>query len=326
MNFPKCRFRGLFSAVLFCLFVSSAACAVDQEDYDEPTAENLWRAQQAGHLEKAARIKAVLDVQAAKRWGTPAHEQTEGDLTRIVPPTRDEAFTRLYSWGSDVTIATGAVSGGISATYDSYGNMYAVRCTTYLDNENGKLDIFKSTDGGVSWNRINGWYSNTNKYFYPVAITSVSPSKLYLFYLRSTANGYLKVARLSLDGTLEGHFNVKADMDTVTYFAARASWAMAGILHVVYQKEQIGDATPNLYSIRSTDQGETWGDEVYLTGNGYHPDLASAMGDGGLNPLVYLAFTKDYGVGSDVGFFRSMTTRITITPRWRHSASTLTSG
>jgi len=305
MKMPKSRIGFLFSAILCCLLVWSTTHAVDQQDDNEPTAENLWEADQSGDLEKAARIKAILDAEAARSWGSPTHEESGSGAPRVVPPIKDDAFLRPPSWGNDVAIATGAVSGGISAEYDINANMYAVRCTTYMGNTNGKVDIYKSTNSGSSWFWINGWQSSAYKYSYPVAITGTSgvPDKLYVFYLRSSNNGDIRVARYNLAGALEGYFNVKADSDTITYFSVCGNFGIASTLMLVYQLEKTVETNSRLYTIRSTDSGEAWGDQLYLSSNGFNPDLGY-----GYNGYVYMVFTKNPEVGdpdTDIRFCRS---------------------
>ena len=46
------------------------------------------------------------------------------------PPLREVGTHKPFTWGNDVTVATGPVEGGISLASDTSGNLYAVRCTT----------------------------------------------------------------------------------------------------------------------------------------------------------------------------------------------------
>lgn len=302
MYLPKCKIGYLLLAVLCCLLLSSAAYGVDQGDENAPTDENLWKAQQAGDFEKAARIKAILDAEAAKSWGAPVHEETGFGAPGVVPPIKDDAFLRPLSWGSDVTIATGTVSGGISTDYDNLGNIYAVRCTTYAGNTNGKVDIYKSTNGGTSWSRINGWQSSTSKYTYPVVLTGTDgdPNKLYVFYLRSSGSGDIRVGRFTQSGTLEGYYAVKDDSDTITYFTVCANYGVANRIMLAYQREKSGDTTPDIYTIRSTDRGAMWGSEVWITADGSHPDIAYGYGG-----YTYMVYTKTGELDDEITACRS---------------------
>lgn len=297
MYLPKCKIGYLLLAVLGCLLVSLAAYA--GEDYYEPTDEDLWRAQQAGDMDEVARIKPILVERASKVWGRRVEEDMAPWPPPVTPPIKDDAFLRPPTWGNDVTIATGTVSGGISTDYDNFGNIYAVRCTTYLGNSNGKVDIYKSTDNGTSWSRINGWQSSTSKYTYPVVLTGTdgSPDKLYVFYLRSSGNGDIRVGRFTQSGTWEGYYAVKQDSDTITYFTVCANYGVANRIMLAYQKEKSGDTTPNLYTIRSTNRGATWGNQHYVSSDGSHPDMAYGYGG-----YVYMVYTKTGGSDDEIKF------------------------
>ncbi len=60
------------------------------------------------------------------------------------------------------------------------------------------------------------------------------------------------------------------------------------------------DDTPDLYTITSTDYGETWDNEVLVYAFGSHPDIAY-----GRNGYVYLVFEWPGGGDYDIGFIRS---------------------
>lgn len=291
----------LLMAIFCCLLLSLAAHA--GEDDFEPTAENLWKAKQAGDLEKAARIKAILDAEAARCWGSVVHEETGNDVPGVFPPIRDDAFSRPASWGNDVTISQGVVSGGISSDYDNSGNVYAVRCSTHLGSPRARVIVYRSTDHGVSWSRLCYFYNASGiEYSYPVVLTGTDgdPDKLYVFYLRSSNNGDVRVARYTITGSLEDYLSVKEDSDTVTYFTVCANFGIGNRLMVAYEKERMGYSTPWLYTIRSTNRGDTWGDQFVVSSNGWHPDLGYGYGG-----YTYLVYTKQIGLDTDIGFGRS---------------------
>ena len=297
MYLAKSKIGYLFLAAFCCILVSLAAYA-GEDDY-EPTDEDLWRAQQAGDLDEVARIKPILADRASKVWGRRVEEDMEPWPHPVMPPIKDDAFLRPPIWGNDVTIATGTVSGGISTDYDNSGNVYAVRCTTYLGNTNGKVDVYKSTDNGASWFRLCGWVGASTKYTYPVVLTGTDgePDKLYVFYLRSSNNGDIRVARFTQSGTLEGYFEVKQDSDTITYFTVCANYGVANRIMLAYQREKPGDTTPDLYTIRSTNRGETWVNERYVSSDGSHPDIAYGYGG-----YVYMVCTKTGGSDDEINF------------------------
>jgi len=98
----------------------------------------------------------------------------------------------------------------------------------------------------------------------------------------------------------EGTYDVKVDADTITYFSACVDYENGDHLMVAYQKEEMGDPTPNIYTITSADYGETWSNEVCVWAYGAHPDIAY-----GRNGHVYLVFEQTLGGDYEIIFKRS---------------------
>jgi hypothetical protein len=204
------------------------------------------------------------------------------------------------TFASTSTICTGPVSGGISVDYDTSGNVYAVRCTTWNDTAQARINVYKSIDGGKSWPSFTSFSTWPGSYSYTVVLTGSTDSKLYVFYLSSYQNGNIQMKRWTQSGVFQGTYDVKVDTDTITYFSACVDYENGDHLMVVYQKEEMGDDTPDLYTITSTDYGETWGNEVLVYAYGSHPDIAY-----GRNGYVYLVFEWPGGGDYDIGFIRS---------------------
>ncbi len=199
----------------------------------------------------------------------------------ILSQNEANGFFKPSLWGTDDTIATGPVYEGISSDYDTSGNLYAVRCSTYIDSTNACVIVYKSTDGGASWFSLCAFVSGWGfKWSYPVVLTGSINNKLYVFYLSSPQNGNIEMARFTQSGTFEKFCNVKADADTITYFSACTD--DGSHLMVAYQKEE---GWHRLYTITSTDSGETWGNEVLVCSDGAHPDITY-----GSNGYVYVVF------------------------------------
>ena len=83
-------------------------------------------------------------------------------------PERDNAFYKSYLWDNDLYVCTGPVSGGISVDYDTSGNVYAVRCSTWYGVANAYIGVYKSTDGGESWSLLDDFATSPGSYSYPV--------------------------------------------------------------------------------------------------------------------------------------------------------------
>ena len=108
------------------------------------------------------------------------------------------------------------------------------------------------------------------------------------------------MARLTQSGVLEGSYEVKVGADTITYFSACADYENGNHLMVAYQEERPGDPTPDLYTIVSADYGETWGNEVFVSYDGAHPDIAY-----GRNGYVYLVFEFTGGLDHEIMFYKN---------------------
>jgi hypothetical protein len=234
----------LFLIILFSLLVSTVIFAVEKRDFPSAQKANF----------------------------VPRDISSQNEVNGFFKPSL---------WGTDDTIATGPVYQGISSDYDTSGNLYAVRCTTYIDSTNARVNVYKSTDGGASWFSLCAFASGWGfKYSYPVVLTGSLGNKLYIFYLRATQNGDIIMDRYTQSGTFEESYNVKVDADTITYFSACTD--DGSHLMVAYQKEE---GWHRLYTITSTDSGETWGNEVLVCSDGAHPDITY-----GSNGYVYVVF------------------------------------
>lgn len=294
----------LLVALLSSLMVASLAIAEGENDDQAPTAENLWKAEQAGDLQKAEAIRTILEREAAKSWRSPSYDEIPIENPRLTPPLKDGSSYKLFKWGTDATIAQGPTSNGISVDYDASGNIYAVRCTTYSGTANARVNVYKSANEGATWSYLCGFLASGGSFSfsYPVIVTGTvgTPDKLYIFYRKSTNNGDIAVARYTQTGTWEGFFNIKADTDTISYFSACCNLGSGSRLMVAYQLDKIGDSTPNLYTIVSSDYGETWGGSAYISSDGSHPDIA--YGSGG---YTFLTYVKTAEADDEIHFGRS---------------------
>ncbi len=226
-----------------------------------------------------------------------ADEQVFTDHTGPRPPFYENGTHKTFAWGNDVTLAMGTVEGGISLASDTSGNLYAVRCSTDVSTT---IFIYKSTDAGASWSYLTETSAPNGSLLHPVLLTGSNGDKLYLFNLYSSLNGSIRVLRYHQDGSWDSNLEVKVDSDTITYFSACTDLVAGDHLMVVFERQKMGDATPDLYSIVSTDQGETWSSEALVTGVGSHPDIAY-----GNDGYLYCVHEKTGGPDKEIGFVRS---------------------
>lgn len=233
----------------------------------------------------------IIPIPSSEEEGAPIPLEPGAGGDQTLSPT----------WGNDVLIAPGTVSGGISATHDFNDNMYAVRCTTWEGTTNRMVRIYKSTDDGVSWSYFRGFYS-VAAYSYSLPVVLVGndgdSSFVYVFYLYSYQNGNVQMVRWRLDGSGYMYKNVEAGTDTISYISATCSPDGESLV-VAYVKEEPGDATPDLHTIRSTNYGKTWSGDVFVDGDNAQPDI-EYIADGRV-----LLVSQDYDTNKEIQIHRS---------------------
>jgi hypothetical protein len=209
-------------------------------------------------------------------------------------------------WGTDSTIAAGSTTGGITAAYDAGGYMYAARCTTLSGVERGAINIYKSTDQGSTWSRlVNETYAAPYHTSLPQLL--VKGDYLYLFYLvDDVSDGMVIMRRSGLNGLGDYHQLVvqgnPTGPDTINYFSACcAGYDTLVVVYEIHEKIS-GTRYQRVYSGRSVDGGNTWGDKAFLGDNAHHPDIAYAAGgkvyavfEYGSSNWIYLKASTDYG-------------------------------
>jgi hypothetical protein len=233
-----------------------------------------------------------------------------GQMARPGQMMTQTPFPKPPSWGNDVLIAPGTVSGGISVTYDSSGNMYAARCSTYNDTARYSVRIYRSTDDGYTWQPFKFFISAGGySFFYPKLLVcqKADSNYLYLLYWRSDLNGRVRLGRWKLDGAGSPSWYdvVSGGPDiAITYFSA-CSNLNGDTLFVAYEEDVVGDPYPNIRFIISTNYGTTWSSDTQVDMDGAQPDIAYGA-DGRLFLAVQdidpehdiqLWFSTNYGAG-----------------------------
>ncbi len=249
MSFMKRKLVILFWGVLFCFLCLGLLYAVEDGEMDVP-AENGFTPASQSVLQKHAGID--LSDNAMKSYKTSL-------------------------WGNDVTVGTGTVYGGIDVVSDADFNMYAARCTTYNDIYSNMIIVYKSTNEGQNWSHFTSFYSTENAHYsYPqLEVSSKGDSTfLYVFALRDDLNGRIRLRRYSLSGALSFKMDVvTGSSDTITYYSVCSDFDGDSLI-LVYEEHQTSDVTPDVHSIRTTNYGATWFDDITVETDGAHPDVA----------------------------------------------------
>ena len=184
------------------------------------------------------------------------------------------------SFTSDKLIKSGDVS-ATSADYeqDANGTMWAAMGAT----ADSLTYVYKSSDHGVTWNYVNGWYWAPK---HPVSKIKLVVGQgdsgfVYVFENVPGSNGDLYVGRINKDGTGLTGWGVRTGADTVTDFTACRDFSGSNywLYAVAYNGLRAGDWPPAMI-LRSTDYGHTWAitDSIY---NSHLPTLAFGAGSYG---------------------------------------------
>jgi len=216
--------------------------------------------------------------------GPPVQQDLKNiDLTNmdgeVEVPVGELTSHKPWKWGTDITVATGTMVGGISITTDANFNMYAARCTTYQsDIERNAIVVYKSTDYGYTWNHFTFFYSYPENAHYSLpqllTCTKGDSSFLYVFTWRDDLNGSVRMRKYTLSGTFRTTMAiVTGGTDTITYYSACSNLAGDSIA-IAYEWHQAGDETPNISLIRSLNFGNTWSSPVVVYADGSQPDIA----------------------------------------------------
>jgi hypothetical protein len=226
------------------------------------------------------------------------------DREEVEMPVGGESFYKPFVWGDDAIISSGDVQGGISVIYDNDFNQYAVRCTTHNGAARRGLKVYTSADNGATWEWIK-WFTSAHEFKYPQLFVCQSGSiqYLYIFYHHSLSEGRVRLYACDLD---EPYSMVRwltvADAgagDSITYYSACTS-IYGTWLTMVYEVHESGDATPDVRSVRSTNQGSTWFNDRIVDYDGQHPDVAY-----GYSGYVYTVYATTSGGDYDIEFKRS---------------------
>jgi hypothetical protein len=275
MSLVKSKLGMFFLASLFCLLLPTVIYAVNDNEMPLPAIDNP---------------------------APSLSSQSQGDGEIDLPITGGEKLYKSPLWGNDTTIATGPVEGGISATYDATsGNMYAARCTTYNSVERRMVKVYKSADGGVTWQNIVA-FSSTHSFslLQLLVCRKVDINRLYVFALSDQGNGTIELYSYNLEGAFQfGGAVANESPDSIVYFSACRNHD-GDSLYVAYETHSgFLPTSPWIRFIRSTNQGQAWSGGTTVDADGAQPDI-----EYGANGWLFLV-VQDIEPQHDIQIWRS---------------------
>ncbi|MGB9741859.1 MAG: T9SS type A sorting domain-containing protein [bacterium] len=162
-------------------------------------------------------------------------------------------------WGNDLLVYGGALKGPTPPgsermiAYDQTrtGTLFAA----FVVSNGDTVRIYRSTDGGSTWNNWNGVVHSGYILSSPELVVAEGESSFVFLFVRTSANnGDVYCARFGLTGGA-AIFPVKADADTIVNLAACRDNASQYNLYVTYE---FHNGYYNVRLLRSTDYGQTW--------------------------------------------------------------------
>ena len=331
------RFAIFLLEVLAIVLVASLALAADddktsttrpnpagipQEGYDRVVAaaptvpleleQALKNALEAGNTLEAERVKAAmkpyLPVVPLKKVETDVDQQV---LLQPGIPTRPE-------WSlSDIVVWTGSVKYGglreIDLKKGEDGNLYLAVNRASITGTNGKADVYKSTNGGLTWTFVSG-IQNTTAYYGEISMTvelrsptNMDSTRIILFYTRSTTStmtsATIRYASFLRDGSafMGGASDIETPVagrrfGSPSAFSDGAYYSIGtylGLVAAEYTNDV--DSTMSLRYYRSTDWGITWtGATISATYQDWYPTAALKAGTNSGLDSVYIAVERRF--------------------------------
>jgi hypothetical protein len=171
-------------------------------------------------------------------------------------------------WGTDQLVYGGPIqsppysqSRMISQDAAKNGDLYAA----YVKSPGDTANVARSTDGGVTWNRIHyvyhpGYVLSSVK----LVVAEGDSNFLFLFFLTSAGNGDFYVYRAALDGGSGGVIAVKADSDTLVNCSGTVDKDSFYYVYSCFEQHQSGGVS-GAYGVHtriSRNYGVTWTDNA----------------------------------------------------------------
>jgi PKD repeat protein len=199
------------------------------------------------------------------------------------------------TWGEDIRLTNRPYSSKNAAIALS-GSVVHVQ---WNDDSDGNTEVYykRSTDGG------NSWGEDTRITYTPglssSASISVSGSNVHLSYHDNSDGNWEIYYKRSTDGGLTWDPDIRLTDDPSTSLNPTIC-ATGPVLHVVW--DDYRDGNKEIYYKRSTDNGQSWGEDIRLTNNAYHSWVAWVCASGS---DVYVVWDDDRDDNHEIYFKRS---------------------
>ncbi len=259
----------------------------------------------------------------------PSVKISRKDPNRVVAAWRDfrtgvnPALRRIgYSYSTDggltwsvsqltpQIIPTCALSSDPAVATDTAGNFYIVTVSLNDNTANGELWLFKSVDGGVTFDSVYQLANNSNafedKEYVTTDFVPASPyyNNMYVSWTRFTSGTNILLVRSTDQGvTWSSPVNVSG-----SNLSVQGSVPAVGPNGEVYVAWYGYDFTSeNIYFDKSTDGGLTFGNDIVVSPcpNAWFPSMAVDISGGTYNGNIYVTWNDERNGDGDIFLSKS---------------------
>ncbi len=255
----------------------------------------------------------------------PSVKISRKDPNRVVAAWRDfrtgvyPALRRIgYSYSTDggltwsvsqltpQIIPTCALSSDPAVATDTAGNFYIVTVSLNDNTANGELWLFKSVDGGVTFDSVYQLANNSNAFEdKEYVITDFSPASpyynnMYVSWTRFTSGTNILLVRSTDQGVT---WTSPVNISNGSNLSVQGSMPAIGPNGEVYVAWYGYDfSSENIYFDKSTDGGSTFGKDKVISPcpNAWFPSMAVDLSGGKYNGNIYVTWNDERNGDGDI--------------------------
>lgn len=279
--------------------------------------DQLKAAQESGNTTEANRIMDLMNSMIPAENKFNAMERKAG----IETPVQTEAVQPPFNsdwYSSDVTVYSGSVKYGdpyfrqVDMKMGEDGNMYVAYNRAPVSGTNGRIDVYRSSNGGASWVYTSG-IQYTSSYISTVSMLvelrdsggNPDSTRIFVFYTVSSAsnndNATMSFGSWRRNGTAWYSGNIASPPSGQEYsfasavsdgaFYSTATWV--GVMCT--ESNNALTTTNNFKYYRSVDWGQNWTGVTFSSGwDDFYPSAELRPGSGSSSDSVWIAVERRF--------------------------------
>ncbi|MBN8585299.1 MAG: T9SS type A sorting domain-containing protein [Ignavibacteria bacterium] len=281
--------------------------------YPSSLDDQLKAAQVSGNVMEINRIRQEMDskIPAQNKFESKFNVTDDRRVTEVPAPYNPDWYT------SDATVHSGNIRFGdpyfrqIDMKMGEDGNMYIALNRAAVSGTNGRIDVYRSSNGGATWTYVNG-VTSASAYYGTVSLlvesrnNSIGDStRVFVFYTRSNTtnndDATMNFASFRRDGNGWYSAQIAAPPSGQEYsFASAVSdgafYSSATWVGVMCTESNNALSTTNAFRYyRSVDWGATWTGVTFSSGwDDFYPSAELRPGSSSSNDSVWIAVERRF--------------------------------